>query len=174
MKCSHALAKCGVLLEQWDVTQQQRRHAEESSSKYFTNGLGCHDSWRGINGMSVELRTTQTFWFVSVRFCSARLGLQCQWCVRRLAIPCTTRHVFNAYLAENVTRREWCDKSDASVLTTTATRHDATTATWSGQNGVGCQHSWRGINGMYVELRNTQAVNSNLKMNAASENKAIL
>ena len=41
------------------------------------------------------------------------------------------------------------------------------------KNVIGCQDSWRGINRTYVELRTTQAVNLNLKLNAISENKAI-
>ena len=45
-----------------------------------------------------------------------------------------------------------------SVLTTTATRRDATRATRRGQNGLGCQDSWRGMKGAWVELRTTQAV----------------
>ena len=55
-------------------------------------------------------------------------------------------------------------------------RHSVLTtrATWSRQNGVGCQDSGRGINRTYIELRCIQAGNSNLKMNVASENKAIL
>ena len=76
------------------------------------NGLGCQDSWRGINGASVELRTTQAVRFGSVRFCSGRLGLQDEWRLTHLANPCNTRHVFSAYLIENGIRREWSDESD--------------------------------------------------------------
>jgi len=95
-------------------------------------------------GVSVELRNTQ-----AVRFGSVLFGLQCEWRLRRLANPCTTRHVFNAYLTQNAMQREWSDKSNA-VLTTRATR--------SGQNGLSCQDSWRGISGASIELRTTQAV----------------
>ena len=40
-------------------------------------------------------------------------GVQFEWGLRRLANPCTTRHVFNAHLTENARRREWQDESDA-------------------------------------------------------------
>ena len=47
------------------------------------------------------------------RFGSALFGLRCEWGLRRLANPRTTRHVFNAYLADNATRREWPEQSEA-------------------------------------------------------------
>ena len=59
-------------------------------------------------------------WF---RFCSGRLGLLCEWGLRCLFNPCTTRHVFNAYLTENLT----C-KSDTTKATLSP--HDKSDATW--------------------------------------------
>jgi len=92
----------------------------------------------------------------SVRVCSALFGLQCEWGLRRLANPCTTRHVFNVYLAENATRV--IQPKRRSVYTTPATRQDASRATRSDRNGLGCQDRRRGITGVSVELRTTQAV----------------
>ena len=40
-----------------NVTQQERRHIEKWRN--FTNGLGCWDSWGGINRTYAELRTNQ-------------------------------------------------------------------------------------------------------------------
>jgi len=47
-----------------------------------------------------------------------------------------THRVFNTNLTEIATRRESYDESDASVLTTRATRRDATRTTRSGKNGL--------------------------------------
>jgi hypothetical protein len=57
------------------------------------------------------------------------------------------------------TRRDESDPTKARpVLTTTASRRNASRATRSDQNGLGCQDMWIGINGASVELRATQAV----------------
>ena len=110
----------------------------------------------------------------SVRFGSVRVGLQCEWRLMRPANPCTTRQVFNTYLTENATRREWYDENDASILTTRATRPDATRATRSGPSGVGCQDGWRGLNRTYVKLRTTLAVNLNLNMSCGIRKRTFL
>ena len=121
------------------------------------NVVGCQDRWGGINGASIELYTTQAVRFGSVRFCSAGLGLQREWRLRRLANPRMARHVFNAFLTERDVTRV-IRRKRRSVFTTRATRRDASRATRSGQNWVGCQDRWRGIKGASVELRTTQVV----------------
>ena len=45
-----------------------------------------------------------------IRFCSAQLGLQCEWPLRRLANPCTTRHVLMSISQR--TRRGECDPTN--------------------------------------------------------------
>jgi len=95
------------------LTRTATRQDASRATRSDRNGLGCQDRRRGKTGASVEPRTTQAIRFGSFRYWSAGLGLQCEWRLRRLANTCLTRHVFNAYLADNATRREWSDKSDA-------------------------------------------------------------
>jgi len=122
------------------------------------NGVGCQDSWRGINGASVELRTTQAVRFGSVWLCSAQLRLQCKWRLRRLANPCTTCHVFNVYLAENATRWEWSAESNAQSSRQERIWRDASRATRGDQNGVGYQDSYRDTNRASIKLRWSDSV----------------
>jgi len=100
-----------------------------------------------------NVRRTAHYSGSPIRFYSARLGLQCEWRLRRMANPCTERHVY---------RKERHATSDPtkvrSVLTTTATRLDASRTTRSDQHGLDCQDICRGMKGASVEPHTTQAV----------------
>jgi len=132
------------------TTRAMRRDASKTT-RSDQNGVGSQDTWRGINGMSLKLCTSQAVWFGFVR-----LGLHCEWRLRRLANPCTTRHVFNAYLTENAMRREWSHES--MLIPHNKSDRDVSRATRSDQNLLGGQDRWRSINGASVELRTTKAV----------------
>jgi len=86
------------------LTTTAKRRDASRATRSDPNVLDCQDRWRGINGASVELRTTKAVGFGSVRICSARLVLQCEWRLRLLANPCTTRNVLNAYTTDRATR----------------------------------------------------------------------
>ena len=120
-----------------NVTRRVTPRKHDQSSQQRRDGTRPERSkwirlWRNINGASVQLRTTQAVRFGSVRFCSAGLGLQCEWRITRLANPSTERHIFN--IISQTTRRDEIDRTKiCSVFTTTATREDGvdSSAEWS-------------------------------------------
>ena len=114
------------------------------------------DRRRGITGASVDLRTTQTVRFVSVQIGSDRIAVWVtpkasgQYLPATSCIQCVSRRQRHATRVIRQKRR--------SVLTRTATRQDASRATRSDRNGLGCQDRRRGITGASVEMLTTQAV----------------
>ena len=57
------------------LTTTAKRRDASRATRSDQNGVGSQDTWRGINGSSVKLRSTQAVRFGSFRFCSAQLGL---------------------------------------------------------------------------------------------------